>query len=141
KAMYVTSLRIEESDVTSIAMREGLAERGNEGWGEAGPAEGGGQVACVVVADQAGRRGRAVVQHGDPAVALVQPQPAPRRAVQGVPDEPADQEVVRDDELAAVGVPGDGVPGQRRAGQLGPVGPLVLGEALKEAGVGLGRAR
>ena len=92
-------------------------------------------MADVVVADQRRWQVRVVHDDRDPGVALVQPQPPPVRPVQRLADEPADQEVVRHDQLAAVDRAGAPVPGDRGEGQFGAVGPFVLGVAGREVDV------
>ena len=110
------------------------AERRHDFGGEPGPAQRRRQVPGVVEADQRRRPAGVVEDHGHRAVALVQAQPPPVRRVQRVPDEPADQEVVRDDQLTVVLPAGPGVAIDGRPGQLRSLGPLLGGVAGQQPG-------
>src|SRR6266568_6937051 len=90
------------------------------------------QMPQVVEGDQHRRLVGLELDDGQRAAELVKPDPAPRWRVQGMPDEPADDEVVRDQQLAAVAVAGSAQLLDGRGQLLAALVAYVLGNLVQE---------
>ncbi len=107
---------------------------------EAGPAELRGEVTGVVEEEE--RRGAVgrVSDDGQGGVGVVDAQPSPLRRGEGGSDEPADEEVVGDDEFVARLVAGDGAGElrERRRRERGSLLALLSRELIQELDPGIG---
>lgn len=110
---------------------------------EAGRAQFRGQMPGVVVEEYGGGPAGLVPDHGQGGVGVVEAHPPPLRSVEGIPDEPAGEEVVGDEQfvtrLLPVHRPRE--PDERLPGQLRPLFALLSGELGQAGDHGVGRLR